>query len=191
MTVHPRLHAIPRRLDRGSVPLRPCLLGHHVCACRADAFINRSDKSADRGKQYARSHFSSKADDFEVSYAARNMSTFACLPTATEWNAALCMRGSQLTCHIAVVNAQCMTCSNRTPRQCHTEQDDGSDHGTVVLSTSPDSAGLRHRPRSPIIQRMASQRSARSDVGSDLVAHHSLSSALSVDAGHLPEVPPP
>ncbi len=79
---------------------------------------------------------------------------------------------------------------NRHRSQCTAQQDDGSDHGTVVLSTSPDSAGLRHRPRSPIIQRMASQRSARSDVGSDLVAHHSLSSALSVDAGHLPEVLP-
>ena len=68
------------------------------------------------------------------------------------------------------------------------KQDDGSDHGTVVLSTAPDSAGLRHRPRSPIMQRMASQRSARSDAGSDLAAHRSLSSALSVDATHPPEV---
>ncbi len=83
-----------------------------------------------------------------------------------------------------------LTSPDHHPSQCTAQQDDGSDHGTVVLSTSPDSAGLRHRPRSPIIQRMASQRSARSDAGSDLVAHHSLSSALSVDAAHLPEVMP-
>ena len=53
---------------------------------------------------------------------------------------------------------------------------------------APDSAGLRHRQRSPIVQRMSSQRSRRSDGGSDLAEHRSLSSALSVDAAQIPEV---
>ncbi len=68
------------------------------------------------------------------------------------------------------------------------KQEDDSEHATEVLSTGLDSAGLRHRPRSPIIQRMSSARSRRSDGSSDLAEHRSLSSALSVDAAQLSEV---
>ena len=67
-------------------------------------------------------------------------------------------------------------------------KDEEFEHGTTVLSTGPDSAGLRHRPRSPIIQRMSSARSRRSNGSTDLAEHRSLSSALSVDAAQLSEV---
>jgi len=72
MAVHLRLHAVLRRLGRRiccAAAVTPKSSGH-VRTRRADAFINRSEKSADRGKQYARSHFNSKANDFEVGHGA-------------------------------------------------------------------------------------------------------------------------